>query len=126
VDLYDPRQNKPELFRARGQVTGQMHRLAKKYPIWQKSSLENSNFSTIYDWKFVKWIGNPRKGGSKATYLNNFLHNFLKGHAVENILTDFRFEQLPLFLKHHQILLFTVFTDEWKKPITWQAATLQN
>jgi Ser/Thr protein kinase RdoA (MazF antagonist) len=74
---------------------------------------------------FANWEGNPGKGRSKDDYLTNFFHNFMRGYSLENELEGFWFRQLPLFLKHHQILLFTVFTDEWKTPNPWQAKTLK-
>ena len=73
---------------------------------------------------FANWIGNPGKGHSKDDYLTTFLQNFLEGYSQEFILDDYWFKQLPIFLKHHQILLFIVFTDEWKSPNKWQANTL--
>jgi hypothetical protein len=48
----------------------------------------------------------------------------MRGYATENNLDDFWFAKLPLFLKHHQILLFIVFTNEWKAPNKWQVDTL--
>lgn len=73
----------------------------------------------------VNWSGNPRKGGSKDDYLTGFFQNFMSAYAQENTLDAFWFKQLPIFLKHHQILLFTVFTDEWKSPNKWQSDTLK-
>ncbi len=74
---------------------------------------------------FADWSGNPGKGRSKNDYLTRFFQNYMKGYATENSLEDFWYRKLPLFLKHHQILLFTVFTDEWKMPNNWQLNTLQ-
>jgi Ser/Thr protein kinase RdoA (MazF antagonist) len=74
---------------------------------------------------FANWNGKPQKGQSKDTYLTNFFRNFMTGYSVENDLESLWFAQLPLFLRHHQILLHTVFTDEWEKPNPWQANTLK-
>ena len=45
---------------------------------------------------------------------------------LENTIDEFWLKQLPIFTKHHQILLFIVFTDEWKIPNKWQSDTLKN
>ncbi|KPL07246.1 hypothetical protein AMJ86_05075 [bacterium SM23_57] len=74
---------------------------------------------------FANWIGNPGKGQSKDNYLTMFFQNYMQGYAAENNLEDFWYRVLPVFLKHHQILLFTVFTDEWVTPNKWQLSTLQ-
>jgi len=74
---------------------------------------------------FADWNGKPGRGRSKDDYLTGFFQNYMQGYAAENTLDDIWFRKLPVFLKHHQILLFTVFTDEWKKPNKWQLNTLQ-
>ena len=74
---------------------------------------------------FANWVGNPGKGRSKDDYLTTFFQNYMQGYTVENNLGDFWYQKLPVFLKHHQILLFTVFTDEWKTPNKWQLNTLK-
>jgi Ser/Thr protein kinase RdoA (MazF antagonist) len=74
---------------------------------------------------FANWSGKPSRGQSKDEYLTDFFHNFMTGYAQENILAPTWYKQLPLFLKHHQILLFTVFTDEWKPYNKWQEDTLK-
>jgi Ser/Thr protein kinase RdoA (MazF antagonist) len=74
---------------------------------------------------FANWNGNPGKGRSKDDYLTAFFRNFMEGYESENRLEVFWVEQLPMFTKHHQILLFTVFTDEWKPYNKWQAETLK-
>jgi Ser/Thr protein kinase RdoA (MazF antagonist) len=190
-------------FQRWGQVTGQMHRLAKIYKSWQKTPDDDSQASEINTWKeefqffaqwcqfeevrqkwielgqqleilprnreayglihndlhpwnmivnevgeitvidfdvctfhfFIKdiaialfhvnWSGNPGKGASKEIYLNRFFQSFMRGYAQENTLDGYWFKQLPLFIKHHHILLFTVFTDEWKTPNKWQSKTLR-
>jgi Ser/Thr protein kinase RdoA (MazF antagonist) len=73
---------------------------------------------------FANWIGNPGKRKSKDNYLTMFFQNYMRGYATENTLADFWYRVLPVFLKHHQILLFTVFTDEWATPNKWQWSTL--
>ena len=74
---------------------------------------------------FINWIGEPVKGQSKDTYLTNFMQNFIKGYESENNLDDFWYKELPIFLKHHRILLYIVFCDEWKIRNPWQSNTLQ-
>ena len=74
---------------------------------------------------FANWSGNPGIARSKNEYLTIFFQNFMSGYAAENDLASFWIEQLPLFTKHHQILLHTVFTDEWKPYNKWQATTLK-
>jgi Ser/Thr protein kinase RdoA (MazF antagonist) len=73
---------------------------------------------------FANWHGKPLRGQTKDDYLTDFFRNFMIGYAPENDLEDIWFENLPLFLKHHQILLHTVFTDEWKTPSKWEADVL--
>jgi Ser/Thr protein kinase RdoA (MazF antagonist) len=202
LELYQPSQVGPVFFKNWGQVTGQMHRLAKTYKTWQKDPGDGSPPSAINDWQgehkffagwcqyddvrakwielgqqieqlprspagyglihndlhpwnmlvtsqgnitvidfdvcayhffvkdiaialfFANWNGRPPQGQSKDEYLTAFFQNFMSGYAQKNTLDGFWFKQLPIFLKHHQILLFTVFTDEWKSPNKWQSETL--
>jgi Ser/Thr protein kinase RdoA (MazF antagonist) len=58
---------------------------------------------------FANWNGNPGRGRSKDDYLTAFFQNFMRGYSREYELEELWFRQLPTFLKHHQILLFTVF-----------------
>jgi Ser/Thr protein kinase RdoA (MazF antagonist) len=203
VELYNLKHRKSSFFQNWGRVTGQMHALAKKYPFWQKKSVEGNPPTKITDWRdehaffrgwcqsddvrekwiklgdeieklpqtrdgfglihndlhpwnflvdthgqitvidfdvcayhffikdiaialfFANWNGKPTKGQPKGNYLTDFFRKFMTGYSVENDMDSFWFTQLPSFLKHHQILLFTVFTDEWKKPNKWQADTLR-
>jgi Ser/Thr protein kinase RdoA (MazF antagonist) len=74
---------------------------------------------------FANWHGNPGRGRSKDDYLTMFFQNFMKGYELANMLDIFWVKQLPMFIQHHQILLHTVFTDEWKPYNQWQAATLK-
>ncbi len=202
IELWDPTHGTAEFFQAWGRVTGQMHRLAKVYPKWEKNPIEGEP-SAIYDWEqehqsfkdwcpfddirakwveigteiqnlsknregfglihndlhpwnmlvtpqgeinvidfdvctfhffikdiaiplfFANWHGNPGKGRAKETYLTTFFQHFMTGYSHENELAAHWFETLPLFLKHHQILLYIVFSDEWKSPNKWQAETLR-
>jgi Ser/Thr protein kinase RdoA (MazF antagonist) len=203
INLNDPTQSTPKLHEAWGKITGQMHRLAKSYPFWRKSSENELSSSPILDWKdehksfkewcqfeevrekwiqlgfqidslpieregyglihndlhprnflvtssdeitvidfdvctyhfyvkdiaialfFVNWLGKPGKQQMKDQYLTDFIRNYMRGYAKENNLDTFWFQKLPQFLKHHQILLFIVFSDEWKFPNKWQASTLR-
>ena len=75
---------------------------------------------------FANWNGRPARNQSKDQYLNLFFQNFMTGYSQENTIDEFWLKQLPIFTKHHQILLFTVFTDEWKTPNKWQSDTLEN
>lgn len=202
VSLYDPTHSDPDFFQAWGKVNGQMHRLAKTYPTWQKDHPQGGAPSPVMDWRqeheffcnwcpdeqvrqkwvqlgdqiaalpqtretyglihndlhpwnflvdqrgqitvidfdvcsyhffvkdiaiglfFANWNGNPGRGQSKDAYLTTFLQNYMGGYATENNLDDFWFAKLPLFLKHHQILLFIVFSNEWKALNKWQVDTL--
>ncbi len=74
---------------------------------------------------FADWIGKPPRGLSRDAYLTSFLQNFLRGYASQNNLDEFWYSELPRFLKHHQILLYTVFSHEWTRPNPWQSSTLQ-
>jgi len=202
-NLYNIPGGNMDFFRGWGQVTGQMHRLAKSYKSWQKDPGDGSPPSEIGNWQgehqffanwcpyddvrtkwielgqeievlprtrasyglihndlnpwnmivnpsgeitvidfdvcayhyFIKdiaialfhvnWSGNPGKGGSKDDYLTGFFQEFMTAYAHENTLDEIWFKQLPIFIKHHQILLFIVFTDEWKTPNKWQSDTLR-
>jgi Ser/Thr protein kinase RdoA (MazF antagonist) len=202
LDLYKTPGGNASFFQAWGQVTGQMHRLAKTYKYWQKKQVNDSHPRAIDNWQdehrffsnwcqydevrakwvelgnkieklpqtrdvyglihndlhpwnmivniegditvidfdvcafhfFIKdiaialfhvnWSGNPGKGRSKNDYLTRFFHIFMEGYSQENSLDGFWFEQLPTFISHHHILLFIVFTDEWRNPNKWQLNTL--
>jgi Ser/Thr protein kinase RdoA (MazF antagonist) len=202
IQLANPKHATPQLFQSWGQVTGEMHRLAKTYESWQKLSQAGEISSPIDDWKseheffkdwcpyddirekwvqlgieietlpvnregyglihndlhpwnflvdskgritvidfdvcsynyflkdiaialfFANWNGVKGNRRSKDDYLTAFFQNFMKGYSTENELDAFWFQHLPLFLKHHQILLFTVFTNEWKTTNLWQSNTL--
>ena len=50
----------------------------------------------------------------------------MTGYSQENAIDEFWLKQLPIFTKHHQILLFIVFTNEWKTPNKWQSDPLKN
>jgi Ser/Thr protein kinase RdoA (MazF antagonist) len=204
LDLYRLRGGDPTFFKAWGQVTGQMHHLAKSYKSWQKDFKDGSPSSLIDDWQtehqffanwcqhdnvrakwielghqinklpidrasfglihndlhpwnmlvtpkieitvidfdvcayhffikdiaiamfFANWNGRPSHNQSKDQYLTFFFQNFMTGYSQENAIDEFWLKQLPIFTKHHQILLFTVFTDEWKTPNKWQSDTLKN
>jgi Ser/Thr protein kinase RdoA (MazF antagonist) len=75
---------------------------------------------------FANWNGRPSRNQFKDQYLTFFFQNFMTGYSQENAISEFWLKQLPIFTKHHQILLFTVFTDEWKTPNKWQSDTLKN
>jgi Ser/Thr protein kinase RdoA (MazF antagonist) len=204
LDLYQLRGSGSTFFQSWGQVTGQMHRLAKSYKSWQKESTDESSSSLIDDWQtehqfftnwcpyddvgakwielchqiktlpinrasfglihndlhpwnmlvtpqgeitvidfdvctyhffikdiaiamfFANWNGMPSHHQSKDQYLTDFFQNFMTGYSKENTIDEFWLKQLPIFTKHHQILLFIVFTDEWKAPNKWQSNTLKN
>lgn len=203
LDLYNLIGGDAAFFQGWGQVTGQMHRLAKSYKSWEKEPGDGSPPSEIGDWGtehqffsnwcqyddvrtkwielgqeieklprssasfglihndlhpwnllvtqqgeitvidfdvcayhffikdiaialfFANWNGKSSRGQSKDEYLTAFFQNFMTGYSQENPIDEFWLKQLPLFLKHHQILLFTVFTDEWKTPNKWQSDTLK-
>lgn len=73
---------------------------------------------------FADWMGKPARGQSRDAYLTTFLQNYLRGYASQNNLDDFWYGELPRFLKHHQILLYIVFSHEWTRPNPWEAKTL--
>ena len=74
---------------------------------------------------FANWHGKPLRGQTKNDYLTEFFRSFMTGYSSENHLEAIWFKHLPLFLKHHQILLHTVFIDEWKTPNKWETDTLR-
>jgi len=201
ISLHNHKQSTPRLFQSWGRVVGQMHRLAKDYPSWEKIPINGNGNSLIMDWTdeynhFKKWcqdedirekwcslgdhletLPRDRNGyglihndlhprnflvdhegvisvidfdvcahhffikdiaialffanwhgkspvGSKDNYLTSFFQNFMQGYSLENELDDLWFFELPSFVRHHQILLYIVFTDEWKNPNKWELNTL--
>lgn len=75
---------------------------------------------------FADWIGTPNRSQAREAFLASFFNDFMAGYNRENRLDPFWIKQVPLFLKHHQILLFIVFTDEWKTdPNEWQTNQLK-
>jgi Ser/Thr protein kinase RdoA (MazF antagonist) len=204
INLYDRKKAGPDFFQAWGQVTGQMHHLAKAYPWWCKHPVEIEVPSPIHDWRqefesfrrwsgddteiqakwielgesiatlpvnresyglihndlhphnflvdregqitvidfdvctfhffikdiaialfFADWVGKPARNQSRDAYLTSFTQNFLRGYANQNDLDDFWYGELPRFIKHHQILLYIVFSHEWTRPNPWEAKTLE-
>jgi Ser/Thr protein kinase RdoA (MazF antagonist) len=76
---------------------------------------------------FANWLGAPSSKPARRAYLAGFLRDFMDGYRRENSLEPTWIERLPLFLKHHQILLYIVFSHEWAgKPNPWQVKTLKN
>ncbi len=74
---------------------------------------------------FADW-GDPPRRQTREVFLANFFADFMAGYNRENSLDEFWMKQIPLFLKHHQILLFIVFSDEWKNTSNkWQVNQLK-
>jgi len=75
---------------------------------------------------FAEWYGPADKKSSKDIFLEDFYIDFMKGYTAEYHINRFWVSQLPLFLKHHQILLYIVFSNEWgEKPGVWQTEQLK-
>jgi Ser/Thr protein kinase RdoA (MazF antagonist) len=200
----NPAEASTPLFQKWGQVTGQMHALAKGYKTWRHEADGSRPQTCIMDWKeeydsfyqackdirirekwrdvgsqleklpqardcfglihndlhmqnfliddgeitvidfdvcsyhwfatdiaiplfFADWTGAPKTEPARRTFLTGFLRDFMAGYNQANSLDEVWLKRLPLFLKHHQILLYIVFSNEWgKKPNSWQANTLKN
>ena len=76
---------------------------------------------------FANWLGAPQAALARRVYLAGFLHDFMEGYRRENDLDAFWIERLPLFLRHHQILLYIVFSHKWaNKSNRWQTDTLKS
>jgi Ser/Thr protein kinase RdoA (MazF antagonist) len=204
INGRNPAEANHALYQKWGQVTGQMHALAKRYPTWRHDPAGVEPPTVIMDWKeehqsflgwrqeedirakwvqlgsqleklpqtrdsyglihndlhpqnflvdngeitvidfdvcsyhwfatdigialfFADWLGAPEAEPARRAYLTGFLHDFMEGYRRENDLDAAWIERLPLFLRHHQILLYTVFSNEWKnKPNRWQTDTLKS
>jgi amicoumacin kinase len=204
VNGRNPAEANADLFRKWGQVTGQMHALAKTYKIWRKPADASEPATCIMDWQeeydsfyhwckdlhirekwrevgrqlaalpqtrdcfglihndlhlqnfllddgeitvidfdvcsyhwfatdiaiplfFADWTGAPKTEPARRNFLKGFLQDFLAGYSRANSLDESWIKRLPVFLKHHQILLYIVFSNEWSKNRNpWQTNTLKN
>jgi Ser/Thr protein kinase RdoA (MazF antagonist) len=74
---------------------------------------------------FADWQRPPNLRQPFHQYMSYFYAQFMSGYQRHHRLDPFWLEQLPLFLKHHQMLLFIVFSDLWgDSPQRWQARQL--
>ena len=76
---------------------------------------------------FAQWVGAPSAAVARRSFLKGFLNDFMEGYRRENSLDEAWLKRLPLFLKHHQVLLYIVFSHEWAvRPSPWQTGTLKS
>ncbi|MBN1874768.1 MAG: phosphotransferase [Anaerolineae bacterium] len=72
------------------------------------------------------WMG---VGGDKDpnAFLPGFYASFMEGYAGENTLDAFWLNQLPRFVDYRRLLMFSVFSNEWREPRqSWQQQTLDH
>ncbi|HNT76071.1 MAG TPA: phosphotransferase [Anaerolineae bacterium] len=72
------------------------------------------------------WMG---YGGDQDpnTFLPGFYKRFMEGYTEENQLDSFWVGQLWHFLDYRRLLMFSVFSNEWREPRqTWQQQTLDH
>lgn len=70
------------------------------------------------------WMG---YGGDKDpnAFLPGFYAHFMEGYTEENALDAYWHAQLPRFVDYRRLLLFSVFSNEWREPRKgWQTQTL--
>jgi Ser/Thr protein kinase RdoA (MazF antagonist) len=76
---------------------------------------------------FADWGGPPDPAQPRAGFLAGFFTDFMAGYRQENTLDPRWLAQLPLFLRHHQVLLYIFFSDVWDAgPPDWIAGTLRD
>jgi Ser/Thr protein kinase RdoA (MazF antagonist) len=67
----------------------------------------------------------PDKGMDREAFGAYFFKHFMRGYDQENRLDLFWLGQLPMFLTYRQMLLFSVFSNEWQERDEWQDRLLQ-
>jgi Ser/Thr protein kinase RdoA (MazF antagonist) len=76
---------------------------------------------------FADWGGPPDPAQGHAGFLAGFFADFMAGYRQENTLAPRWLAQLPLFLRHHQMLLYIFFSDVTDAgPPDWVAGTLRD
>jgi Ser/Thr protein kinase RdoA (MazF antagonist) len=75
---------------------------------------------------FVGWMSPPDKGMDREAFGAYFFEHFMRGYNQENRLDPFWLKQLPLFLKYRQMLLFSVFSNEWQERDKYQERLLED
>jgi Ser/Thr protein kinase RdoA (MazF antagonist) len=73
----------------------------------------------------VRWVRSPDKRVSHRAFVQNGYDRFMAGYTSENEIDSAWRERMPHFLKYRQILLYIVFSDEWKDPNQWQKQALR-
>ena len=59
------------------------------------------------------------------TFLPGFYPHFMEGYTEENALDSFWHAQLSRFVDYRRLLLFSVFSNEWREPRNdWQTRML--
>lgn len=74
----------------------------------------------------VGWLRSPDKEMSREAFVRRFWDRFMAGYRQENMLDPAWLKHLPTLLKHHQILLYIVFSHEWQERNEWQTRTLDD
>ncbi|MBN1935426.1 MAG: phosphotransferase [Anaerolineae bacterium] len=74
----------------------------------------------------VGWVRVSDKEMPHDAFVQRFWDRFVAGYRQENMLDPAWLKHLPTLLKHHQILLYIVFSHEWQEHNEWQARTLDD
>jgi Ser/Thr protein kinase RdoA (MazF antagonist) len=74
----------------------------------------------------VRWVRSPDRRVSHRAFVQNAYDRFMMGYGQENALDVAWRKRLPVFLKYRQILLYVVFSDEWREPNKWQKQALRD
>jgi Ser/Thr protein kinase RdoA (MazF antagonist) len=75
---------------------------------------------------FAGWMSPPDKGMDREAFGAYFFEHFIRGYNQENRLDPFWLKQLPMFLKYRQMLLFSVFSNEWQERDKYQERLLKD
>lgn len=74
----------------------------------------------------VGWLRPPDKTMPRQAFVRHFWERFMAGYRGENRLDPAWQAHLPTLLKHHQILLYVVFSHEWQERNEWQTRILDD
>jgi Ser/Thr protein kinase RdoA (MazF antagonist) len=85
---------------------------------WYAADIAVSLFPATWD-----WIPVPA-GMERPAFVRHFWERFAAGYQRENPLDPEWVALLPQFLRAHQMLLYVVFTDEWRGGNLWQQGLL--
>jgi Ser/Thr protein kinase RdoA (MazF antagonist) len=75
---------------------------------------------------FVGWMSPPGRSMDREAFGAYFFKHFMRGYERETHLDPFWLKQLPMFLKYRQMLLFSVFSNEWQERDKYQERLLKD